>query len=485
MHEFLVSVVAFVVLVGLMVVVHEFGHFAVAKLCGVRVESFSVGFGPRLVGFTYGETEYKICLLPLGGYVKMTGETPDQISGSTPGKPVMQQLAEKIPGVKPEEDGPAPVTRLAPTSNDPGSFLNHPRWQRMLIGVAGPIANFILAFALMFAYYFWINEVPRHEVSTTTVEWVVPGSAAAQAGIESGDIVTHFDSTNNPDWDQVNQRAALNAGQTVPVTVNRGGQQFELSLHLPPLVNGQDFDISDVGTIPEYVPGPIKVQQVQPGWPAAQAGLKDGDAIQSVDGHAFHTVQALLSYMQSGEGKPVSLVVLRNGVVLPPIVAHPAKLDSNGYKLGFVPVPPPFGPSPLPLQPAAKKSLLFCKDNSSLIVEVLGRIFTRKLSVSQMSGPVGIARMAGDAAETKGWLPKLGLASAISLNLGIINLLPFPILDGGLILLLIIESVIRRDIEINVKERIYQAAFVLIVAFFAFTVFNDVSHLPFFTHLKP
>jgi regulator of sigma E protease len=485
MHEFLVSVVAFIVLVGVMVVVHEFGHFAVAKLCGVRVESFSVGFGPKLVGVTFGETEYKICLLPLGGYVKMTGETPDTISGSTPGTPVMQQMAEKVPGLRPEEDAPETARRQQPTSDDPGSFLNHSRWQRMLIGVAGPVANFILAFALMFAYFFWINEVPKHEVKTTTVEWVVPASPAAQAGFQPGDVITHFDTKDNPDWDQVNQRAALNAGQTVPVTVDRGGQKVELSLHLAPLVNGQDFDISDAGTIPEYVPGPIKVLQVQPGWPAAQAGLKDGDAIQSVDGHAFHTVQALLSYMQSGQGKPVSLVVVRDGVVLPPIVAHPAKLDTNGYKLGFVPVPPPFGPAPLPLNAAAKKSALFCKDNSTLIVEVLGRIFTRKLSVSQMSGPVGIARMAGDAAETKGWLPKLGLASAISLNLGIINLLPFPILDGGLILLLLIESVIRRDIEINVKERIYQAAFVLIVAFFAFTVFNDVSRLPFFTHLKP
>jgi len=146
---------------------------------------------------------------------------------------------------------------------------------------------------------------------------------------------------------------------------------------------------------------------------------------------------------------------------------------------------PPFGSDPLPLKAAVIKSEEFCAQNSSLVVEVLGRIFTHKVSMSQLSGPVGIARMAGDAAETKGWLPKLGLASAISLNLGIINLLPFPILDGGLILLLLIESVIRRDIGVNVKERIYQAAFVLIIAFFAFTIFNDVTQLPIFTHLKP
>jgi regulator of sigma E protease len=227
--------------------------------------------------------------------------------------------------------------------------------------------------------------------------------------------------------------------------------------------------------------------EISSGTPAAQAGLQPGDAIQSVDGHPFHTVQALLAYMQSGQGKPISLTVIRNGATLAPIIAHPAKIDSagNGYKLGFTPVPVPYGPSPLGLGAAVRKSGKFCKENSTLIVEVLGRIFTRKVSVSQLSGPVGIARMAGDAAEMKDWMPKFGLAAAISLNLGILNLMPFPILDGGLILLLIIETIIRRDIEVNIKERIYQAAFVVLIAFFAFIIFNDVTKLPIFNHLKP
>ena len=141
--------------------------------------------------------------------------------------------------------------------------------------------------------------------------------------------------------------------------------------------------------------------------------------------------------------------------------------------------------TPLPLRQAVVKSTAICADNSFLIVEVLQRIFTRRIAVSQLSGPVGIARMAGDAAETKGWYPKFGLAAEISLNLGILNLLPFPILDGGLILLLLIESVIQRDISINVKERIYQAAFVVLVAFFVFIIFNDLTKLPIFTHVKP
>jgi regulator of sigma E protease len=289
---------------------------------------------------------------------------------------------------------------------------------------------------------------------------------------------------DNPDWDQIDQRAVINQNQTVPVTLERAGKTLALSLHLPAPGNRQDFDVTDAGLIPQFVPGPIGVEEVQPGTPADQAGLRKGDAIQSVDGHPFHMVQSLLAYLQAGQGKPVSLVVLRNDALLPPIVAHPAKLDA-GWKLGFQPTQIPFRLNPLPFNQALAKSRAFCADNSTLIVEVLGRLFTRKVSVSQLSGPVGIARMAGEAAEMKGWLPKFGLASAISLNLGILNLLPFPILDGGMILFLLIESALRHDISMNVKERIYQAAFVVLMAFFAFIIFNDVTKLPIFTHLKP
>jgi regulator of sigma E protease len=450
MHEFLVSAVAFIVLVGVMVLVHEFGHFAVAKLCGVRVEVFSFGFGPRLFGFKYGDTDYRICLLPLGGFVKMTGENPGE-----------------------EEPG-----------NDPGAFPAHPRWQRMLIGLAGPFSNFVLAFVLMVFYFGVFNEVPSVEVKTTTVEWVTPSSAAAQAGLEPGDVLLHFDNADNPDWGKVYERVKLNANQAVPVTVERGGKTFELSLRVPAGARADDFDLSDAGILPQYLPGPIGIQEVQPGTPAEQAGFRAGDAIQSVDGHAFHTVQTLLAYMQAGQGKPMSLVLLRNGVSLPPVVAHPAKLDT-GWKLGFVAAAIPFRSDPLPLNKAVSKSTAFCSDNSFLIVDVLGRLFTHRVSINQLQGPVGIARMAGEAAEMKGWLPKFGLAAQISLNLGVLNLLPFPILDGGMIFLLLIESVLRRDISINVKERIYQAAFVVIIAFFAFIIFNDVTKLPIFAHLKP
>ena len=459
MHEFLISVVAFIVLIGVMVVVHEFGHFAVAKLCGVRVERFSIGFPPRLFGIKIGETDYCISATPLGGYVKMTGETAEQ-------------------------NLEAPGAVAAELEDDPGSLLAHPRWQRMLIGFAGPFANFVLAFVLMVFYYGWINEVPKYEVTTTAIEWVVPGSAAAQAGVEAGDIVLHIDNAEHPDWEKVYERLKFNANQSIPITVERGGRPFNLSMRVPADAKSDDFDWSDAGILPQIASAPIGVKEVQPGTPAEQAGLRAGDAIQSVDGHAFHSVQTLLAYMQAGQGKPMSLVLLRNGASLPPVLAHPAKLD-GGWKLGFAPVQIPLRSDPLPIGKAIVKSRAFCSANSSLILEFIERLFSHKVAASQISGPLGIARMAGDAAETKDWLSKFGLAAAISLNLGIINLLPFPILDGGMIFILLIESVRRRDINIDVKERIYQAAFVVIVAFFAFVIFNDVSKLPIFAHLKP
>jgi len=457
MHAFLVSAAAFIVLVGIMVLVHEMGHFVVAKLFGVRVEAFSIGFGPRLFGVKYGDTDYKICLLPVGGFVKMTGENMGEIQG--------------------------PDEVAAPAIEDPGSFTAHPRWQRMLIGVAGPVSNFILAFALMVFYFGWINEVPPLESKNSTIEWIVPGSAAAKAGLETGDQIVRFDTVDNPDWDMIYAHSKLSAGQPVSMAVERDGSTLPVTLDIPASAKQDEFDFSDEGLLPQILLSPIKVDQVGPGTPAEKAGLRAGDSILAVDGHPFHYIGTLLAYMQAGQGKPITLTVLRNGATVS-LVASPRKLDV-GYKLGFAVGPMPFRAKPLPFAAAVVKARGFCADNSTLILEMLKRLFTHKVSISELQGPVGIARMAGDAAEIKGWQPKFVLASEISINLGIINLLPFPILDGGMIMFLLIESLLRHDINIAVKERIYQAAFVVLMVFFVFIIVSDVTKLPLFTHMKP
>jgi len=459
MHEFLVSAAAFIVLIGIMVMVHEFGHFLVAKLCGVRVERFSIGFPPRLFGFTIGETDYCISATPLGGYVKMTGEN--------------------LPGENMSVEG-ADRTKIEAEKSDPGALTSHPRWQRILIALAGPAANFALAFAAMAFYFGWINEVPAHDVKTTTVDWVVPGSPAANAGLQPGDTITRFDTQANPTWDQVFAQMSLDPNQNVAVTVNRGGNTVNTTMHVPATLNGDDL----AGILPEYIPGPITIQNVMPATPAADAGLRPGDALLGVDGHEFHSVASLLDYMQEGAGKPLSLTIRRDGKTVGPIIAKPAKLDT-GYKLGFMATPIPIRPSPLPLRLAVAKSGQFCADGSTLILRMLERIATHQVSAKQLTGPVGIAQIAGEAAETKGWYSKFYLAGEISLNLGILNLMPFPILDGGMIFFLLIESALRHDISVIVKERIYQAAFVVLVMFFVFIIFNDVTKLSIFTHAKP
>ena len=469
MHEFLISAIAFIVLIAVMVLVHEFGHFIVAKLCRVRVEAFSLGFGPRLFGVKYGETEYKVCMLPLGGYVKMTGESPEQNL--------------EAPGSKTEPLKNEPL-KNEPRKDDPGAFTSHPRWQRILIGFAGPVSNLVLVLVLMMFYYSFINEVPSVTVNTTTVDWVQPGTAAAAAGLKTGDIILSFDGVNHPDWDTVYEHFKLNANQMVPLTVERAGKESELSLLVPASARNDSFDLSDAGISPQILPGAIGVQQVQPGTPAELAGLRDGDQIVSVDGISFHFVSSLLAYMQWEQGKPMKLDVLRNGATIE-MVATPARHDPGGWKLGFVPASPPYRPAPLPFLAAWSKSESFFTGNSLLVGEVLQRLLTHRLSVSQLMGPVGIARAAGEVTEMKGWFPKFSLASQISLQLGILNLLPFPILDGGMILFLLIESVMRHDISVALKERIYTAAFFVLVAFMVFTIFNDVSKLPLFTHLKP
>jgi regulator of sigma E protease len=451
MHDFLVSAAAFIVLIGVMVVVHEFGHFAVAKLCGVRVEAFSIGFGPRLFGIKHGDTDYKVCLLPLGGFVKMTGENPGED----------QQL------------------------EDPGAFTAHPRWQRMLIGLAGPTANFILAFVLMAFYFAWINEVPN--VRPAMLEWVAQGSTAAQAGMHPGDAIEKFGTAVDPDIETVADLAEKNAGQTLPVTLLHDGQSVQTSLHIPEKFDKLGYDQSGTGMFLQIVPGAITVDSTLAGTPADRAGLRSGDAILAIDGHVFHTLYPFVDYLQAGKGKAVTLTVRRNGVTLPPVVIQPYQQDQQ-WRLGFAGGnlnDPPMKTRPLPFAEALTDAREFCTDNSLGIVDVLRKLLTHEASVKQLSGPVGIAHAAGQAAQTKFWAPKFGLAASISLNLGILNLLPFPILDGGLILLLLIESLMRHDISINLKERIYQAAFLVLVMFFVYVSFNDVAKLSIFSHLKP
>ncbi|WP_158751045.1 RIP metalloprotease RseP [Acidobacterium sp. S8] len=453
----LTAIFSMLVVLGIMVLVHEFGHFAVAKFFRVRVEVFSIGFGTRLFGFRRGDTDYRLSLLPLGGYVKMAGENPTE-----------------------ERTG------------DPGEFASHPRWQRVLIGLAGPVANFILAFALMTGYYMMHNEVEQYLYGPAVVDLVPVNSAAAHAGLQSGDRIIKFDKDVNPTWEKVRIRAALDANSSVPFTVERNTNsqttQVSGSLFLVDSSKGQDFEIENIGLIPRYQSGPLKVQGIEPGFPADKAGLKSGDLINSINGQALHSVAAVMAFLQQQNGQPVTLNVDRNGQP-ETLRIQPTWADNGegqmGYRLGFKAELPPFRVEQLPLPQAIRRSVVFNLHNAGYIVDVLHRLFTRRSQVQQLMGPVGMARYTGEAVTMPGWQPIITLMALISINLGIFNLLPIPILDGGMILLLMIEGTIRRDLNQQFKERVYQVAFVVLVLFAVFVMFNDVSKFAIFSKLKP
>ena len=440
------------IVLGIMVLVHEFGHFAVAKLCGVRVEVFSVGFGKRLFGFRSGDTDYRLSLLPLGGYVKMSGESPGEES-----------------------------------TGDPAEFSAHPRWQRILIGLAGPVSNFLLALLLMTGFYMMHNEVEAFRSQAANIDFVSDHTAAANAGLKPGDVITRFDNVDKPTWEQVSIRAAMNVGQTIPVDVQRDGQTVTTQLTVPNPRGGDDFDFDTIGFVPRMQEGPVRIRQIEDGMPAAKAGMKPGDQILSVDGLMLHSSDAMLAFLQQDNGRPIQLTVLRDGKTFP-IALQPVMADTDShrlYRIGFAPNLPPFKIQQLALPAALRQSVKFNLRYSGLILEVLHRMVTRRFAVQDLSGPIGIARETGLAVEQPGWQPIIGLMSIISLNLGIFNLLPIPILDGGVIVLLLIEGVMRRDLNQEFKERIYQAAFVVLLIFAAFVMFNDISKLQVFSKLKP
>jgi len=441
------------IVLGIMVLVHEFGHFAVAKLCGIRVETFSIGFGKRLFGFKRGDTDYRISLLPLGGYVKMAGDNPGE----------------------------------APTG-DPGEFNAHPRWQRILVALAGPFANFILALGLMTGVYMLHNEVQEYISGPAQTDYIPAKTQATATGIQAGDLIVHYDTVENPTWDQVAIRSLLNINQPVAFSYLHNGQRTDTKILVESKGGPDNFSLDKLGLIPKMQPTPVQVDSLEPNMPAIRAGLQPKDEILSIDGLHLHSVPALLAYLQDQAGKPASLEILRDGQQVPMQITPELADRGDGvkdYRLGFKYVQPPVKVERLPLGKAMVASWDYNKKGSLLIVEVLRRMFTRQVSVRSLSGPIGIGTQIHQAVQMPGWMPLIGLMSYISLNLGIFNLLPIPILDGGMILFLLIESVLGRDLNQQLKERVYQVAFVCILIFAVMVIFNDLTKLNLFTRLKP
>jgi regulator of sigma E protease len=433
MESFLIALASMAVVLGIMILVHEFGHYAAAKWFGVRVDVFSLGFGKRLTGFRRGGTDYRISALPLGGYVKMAGESP-----------------------------------MESRTGAPDEFMSHPRWQRFVIAVAGPGMNIILAVVVLTGVFMVHYEHPVYLDQPAVVGWVMENSPSAKAGVEPGDRIVRIDGQQNPTWEDVLLKVAVTAKGPVDVAIQRGNEVLEKQLQ--PERDGSD-QYDTVGWLPEE---PITVTHLEPDMPAAKAGLKLGDEVVAVNGTPMRSLLSVIHYLRQNGDKPVDVSLLRNGQKLE-IKVTPVQTEDNGqknYRLGFQSRPMQI--DKLPFVQALSRSLAENKRYSLLIVDLVRKLVQHKASIKQMEGPIGIARLSGEAAREPGWTPLLGLMAMISLNLGILNLLPIPILDGGIILLLIIEGVLRRDISIRIKERIYQTAFVFLILFAAVVIYNDL-----------
>jgi regulator of sigma E protease len=434
------------IVLGFMILIHEFGHYAAAKYFGVRVEVFSIGFGKRLFGFTKGETDYRISAIPLGGYVKMSGENP-----------------------------------MDDRTGDPGEFLSHPRWQRFIVALAGPAMNVMLAVALLTGVFMVHYEYPAVLDDPARIGWVNPNTPAEKAGIQIGDKIVRVEDIENPNWEQVDVKAALSPNQPLKFGIERDGKVTEKLLVPEPFGPNQ---YGDIGWVPKESSVPLTV--VEHGMPAEKAGLKIGDQILTANGQDIPALQALVQMLNHTKDQPLEIVVLRNGqkrtfTVKPTLDARGSSQELR-YRIGIASVPTKV--VKLNFADALKRSLSDNKKSSFLILELLQKMAQRKVSMRQVDGPIGIGSAVGAAAREEGWTPLLLITAAISLNLGIMNLLPIPILDGGVILLLFIESLMQKEISLPIKERIYQAAFVFLVLFAVMVIYNDlIKTLPGLTRM--
>jgi len=430
MSDFLTSLIAVVGVLGFMILIHEFGHYAVAKWLGVRVEQFAIGFGKRLIGFRRGETDYRINAIPLGGYVKMSGENP-----------------------------------MDARTDDPREFMNHSRWHRFLIAIAGPTMNILLAIVLLTTVYMVHYEYPAVYDEPPVIGWVLKDTAAAKAGLEVGDRITRVEDIQNPTWEQVELKEALSPGQPLNLQIDRNGKSIEKTV--VPEATGVD-QIGYAGWAPKE--NTVTITDLVSGMPAEKAGLKEGDQILAVDGRPVPALASMVESLKITKDKPIVITVLRDGQQKT-FTVQPV-LSDKWYRIGIGSMQ--MKVKTLPFAEAMKLSLHENRQNALLILELVKKMAQRKISMRSIEGPIRIGQAAGEAARRKGWTPLMSLSAAISLNLGIFNLLPIPILDGGVILFLAIEGLMRRDISMNIKERVYQAAFVFLVLFAVMVIYNDL-----------
>ncbi|HEU0138633.1 MAG TPA: RIP metalloprotease RseP [Bryobacteraceae bacterium] len=424
------------VLIGVMILIHELGHYWAARLFDVKIEAFSFGFGPRLFGFRRGETDFRFSLILFGGYVKMAGEQPGE------------------------------------ETNDPRAFTAKPRWQRLIIAFAGPAMNVVLAVALVTGLY--MVRYPKMPASErdAIVGHVVPDSPAAKAGIQEGDEIVRVDGIQAPTWEDVFIREISNAGNPISLVLNRDGQQIRATV--TPILDER----TGVGFAGWSEQSEIQVSGYVPGVDAARnAGLIRGDILLAINGQPIRSSHKLNEVLTASAGKPVEILYSREGVRHKTAV-QPEKSSATGEERWMIGVQlePRVIMTRLSFPEALRESIDRNLKSATLIYKFLQGIVERRMSAKSLEGPIRIAQLSGEAAR-EGPEAFIGLMAMVSLNLAIFNLLPIPILDGGVILLLLIEMLMRRDLSLQVKETVFKLGFVFLMAVVMFVLYNDISKI--------
>jgi regulator of sigma E protease len=437
-------VFAFIFILGTAVVLHEFGHFIVAKLLGIRVETFSVGFGPRLWGRQWGTTEYRLSAVPLGGYVKLGGDESNA--------PIEGAGASDIP--------------------EKEQFMLRPRWQKFLVAVAGPVMNILTALAIPFigGMMYGVPVPP-----TPVVRNIQQGGAAEAAGLQKGDHIVSFNGVENPKWGRIRGDALLSPEKPLPLEVMRGGQKVQLTL-TPARRVEQGEILGDLGFEPDYGEVKVVVASVVPNSPAAEAGLQPGDRFVSIGGQPVPSDLHVTDYVRAHKGEPIRMVIERDGQQQE-ITASTRKLEDGTERLGLTPT------DLIPREHiGALATLRYAWDSNLEILRLtgkaLGQLFSGERSArNTLSGPLGIYDAAAASVDEQGWAGIFNMLGFLSLSLGIFNLLPIPVLDGGAIFLLGVEAVLALGgwkLSMRVRERIQQVGFVMLLLLMGFVITNDL-----------
>jgi regulator of sigma E protease len=460
------------ILIGVMIMIHELGHFWAARYFDVKVETFSLGFGPRLFGFRRGETDYRVSLILFGGYVKMAGaETAEFGADNTPTPPSAIEPA-LLPGVGLATIGNARM-EMGLSGADSRNLLAKPRWQRLIIAFAGPFMNLLLAVGLLTALFM----VKYPKLSDADMEVVIghvlQGSAAAKAGIQDGDRIVNLNGKANPNWEDVDMKEIESAGRPMYITVERAGRR--INTVVTPVLS----ESMGVGYAGWDVRGEVEVAEVNPDFPAAKAGLQKGDIVVALNGQPIHSTARFHEVTKNSGGKPVVVEYQRNGethtVTIQPVYAKVEGLTqwrigvSSQTKLNII-------NTRLSFPDALAESISQNAKGALFFVHVLEGMVERRMSTKNLTGPIGLGAIAGQEARL-GPMAYLSLMQMLSLQLAILNLMPIPILDGATILMLLIEIVMRRDLSLNVKEAMFKAGFVFIMMLVAFVIYNDLAKM--------